>query len=130
MHSWLSSNYARFNEAATAIQGCYRGYRARQKLIHQVRKEFERCVLTIEGDTPAEWAVEWRAERHLCRPAIRSRLGCPVALKSGDQGTGFQSKEQRRQELLEELRWAEDALDSRRQHLRRSRREQAIPTVL
>ncbi|KAK3282444.1 hypothetical protein CYMTET_7968 [Cymbomonas tetramitiformis] len=55
MHSWLSSNYARFNEAATAIQGCYRGYRARQKLVHQLSGELNDTYVGQRSE--ADWGV-------------------------------------------------------------------------
>lgn len=135
-------------DAATRIQAAWRGHVVRLALVHSVRRDFEETVRRLEGPLAtldanilAPSRVGWKT--HVSRPVLFApgsedddpggdasrRVHSTSASARTDASSALDSTTERRLEVLRrELEWARDALDDRRQHLRRLRRDTA-PTA-
>jgi hypothetical protein len=130
--------------AATRIQAVWRGHVVRRELVHSVRRDFEETVRRLEGPLAARDAnvlapsrVGWKT--HVSRPVLfspggenddpgrdasLSRVRSTGASARADAASTLDAATERRLEVLRrELEWARNALDDRRQHLRRLRRD-------
>ena len=126
---------------AVRIQAAWRGHVVRRELVHSVRRDFEETVRRLEGPLATRDAnvlapsrVGWKT--HVSRPVLFSPRG-----ETDDRGTSRRvhstgasaraeaspvldvATERRLEVLRRELEWARNALDDRRQHLRRLRRD-------
>ena len=128
---------------AARIQAAWRGHVVRRELVHSVRRDFEETVRRLEGPLATRDAnilapsrVGWKT--HVSRPALFSpgsenddpgggtsrRVHSTGASARPDESSMLDPATERRLEVLRrELEWARNALDDRRQHLRRLRRD-------
>ena len=129
---------------AARIQAAWRGHVVRRELVHAVRRDFEETVRRLEGPLATRDAnvlapsrVGWKT--HVSRPVLFSPGG-----ETDDRGTSRRvhstgasaraeaspvldvATERRLEVLRRELEWARNALDDRRQHLRRLRRDTSL----
>jgi len=137
--------------AATRIQASWKGHVVRRELVHSVRRDFEETVRRLEGPLALREAnvvepsrVGWKT--HVSRPilsspdvenddsrgvisagrrAVANQTTAPVNAHDNPEDALDAATRRRLDGLRRELAWAQDALEDRRQHLRRLRRDEA-----
>mmetsp|Transcript_9714 Transcript_9714/g.13190 ORF Transcript_9714/g.13190 Transcript_9714/m.13190 type:complete len:147 (+) Transcript_9714:367-807(+) len=136
----MNMEVALTDAAAQVIQASVRRWRTRRYLLLQVRKEFEEIFQDLESNTGME--VTWTS-KNLCPPTVApiavrkpemisryettSRAGSDLIPHLPQESVAGQSgalavDSRSREEIEQELAWAEEALRSRKQHLRRHRK--------
>ena len=135
------------DSARARIQAAWRGHVVRRELVHAVRRDFEETVRRLEGPprraTPTSSRHRASVGKHtsrgpcFSRPAVRtttearrSRVRSTGASARADAASVLDVATERRLEVLRrELEWARNALDDRRQHLRRLRRDTSLDSA-